>query len=46
MLYLHIALILVTILNLCSTLKFRTYNCVYTKSQRLSLDINISMKYV
>ena len=32
MLYLHFALILVTILNLCSALKFRTYICVYTKS--------------
>ena len=32
MLYLHFALILVTTLNLCSALKFRTYICVYTKS--------------
>ena len=32
MLYLHFALILVTIFNLCSVFKFRTYICVYTKS--------------
>ena len=31
MLYLHFALILVTILKLCSALKFRTSICVYTK---------------
>ena len=31
MLYLDFALILVTMLNLCSVLKFRTYICVYTK---------------
>ena len=29
MLYLHFALILVTTLNLCSALKFRTYLCLY-----------------
>ena len=32
MLYLHFALVLVTILNLCSKLKFRTDICVYTNS--------------
>ena len=36
MLHLHFALILVTILNLCSALKFHTYICVYTKSWPLS----------
>ena len=30
--YLYFALILATILDLCSALKFRTYICVYTKS--------------
>ena len=32
MLYLHLALKLVTVLNLCSALYFRTYICVYAKS--------------
>ena len=32
MLYLHFPLILVTILNLFSTLEFRTYICVHSKS--------------
>ena len=38
--YLHFGLKLVTVLNLCLALKFRTYTCVYTKSKPVIIDQN------
>ena len=46
MLYLYFALILVTILNLCSALKFRTYICVYTKSLPCVANVRAEQSYV
>ena len=46
MLYLDFALILVTMLNLCSALKFRTYICVYTKLLSIYVHNTSQLLYV